>query len=83
MVAEYLQLNDFSVEHTRDGLSGLSRLRQPVTEAPGIDLVGAGPYVARHRRPGSLPPRPRGHRTIRNASHITSHITSRSAIRNR
>jgi len=39
MVAEYLQLNDFSVEHTRDGLSGLSRLRQPVTEAPGIDLV--------------------------------------------
>ena len=39
MVAEYLQLNDFSVEHARDGLSGLARLRQPVTQAPTIDLV--------------------------------------------
>jgi DNA-binding response OmpR family regulator len=39
MVAEYLQLNDFSVEHARDGLSGLARLRQPVTQAPPIDLV--------------------------------------------
>jgi len=39
MVAEYLQLNDFSVEHARDGLSGLARLRQPVTDAPAIDLV--------------------------------------------
>ena len=39
MVAEYLQLNDFSVEHARDGLSGLARLRQPGTQAPPIDLV--------------------------------------------
>jgi DNA-binding response OmpR family regulator len=39
MVAEYLQLNDFSVEHACDGLSGLARLRQPVTQAPPIDLV--------------------------------------------
>jgi len=39
MVAEYLQLNDFSVEHARDGLSGLARLRQPLTQAPPIDLV--------------------------------------------
>jgi DNA-binding response OmpR family regulator len=39
MVAEYLQLNDFSVEHARDGLSGLARLRRPVTQAPPIDLV--------------------------------------------
>ena len=39
MVAEYLQLNDFSVEHARDGLAGLARLRQPVTQAPPIDLV--------------------------------------------
>ena len=39
MMAEYLQLNDFSVEHARDGLSGLARLRQPVTQAPPIDLV--------------------------------------------
>jgi len=39
MVAEYLQLNDFSVEHAHGGLSGLARLRQPVTDAPAIDLV--------------------------------------------
>ena len=39
MVAEYLQLNDFSVEHARDGLSGLARLRQPPNGAPAIDLV--------------------------------------------
>ncbi len=39
MVAEYLQLNDFSVEHARDGLSGLARLRQPPSSAPAIDLV--------------------------------------------
>ena len=39
MVAEYLQLNDFSVEHARDGLSGLARLRQPHNGDPAIDLV--------------------------------------------
>ena len=39
MVAEYLQLNDFSIERVGDGLSGLSRLRQAPNGAPPIDLV--------------------------------------------
>ena len=39
MVAEYLQLNDFSIERVGDGLSGLARLRQAPNGAPPIDLV--------------------------------------------
>ncbi len=39
MVAEYLQLNDFSIERVGDGLSGLARLRQAPSGAPPIDLV--------------------------------------------
>jgi DNA-binding response OmpR family regulator len=39
MVAEYLQLNDFSIERVGDGLSGLARLRQAPNGAPPVDLV--------------------------------------------
>jgi DNA-binding response OmpR family regulator len=39
MVAEYLQLNDFSIERVGDGLSGLARLRQAPNGTPPIDLV--------------------------------------------
>ena len=39
MVAEYLQLNDFSIERVGDGLSGLNRLRQPPLGVPTVDLV--------------------------------------------
>jgi DNA-binding response OmpR family regulator len=39
MVAEYLQLNDFSIERVGDGLAGLNRLRQPALGAPAVDLV--------------------------------------------
>ena len=39
MVAEYLQLNDFSVERVGDGRSGLDRLRQAPQGAASIDLV--------------------------------------------
>ena len=39
MVAEYLQLNDFSIEQVGDGLSGLARLRQAPNSAPPVDLV--------------------------------------------
>ena len=39
MVAEYLQLNDFSMERVGDGLSGLNRLRQPPLGSPAVDLV--------------------------------------------
>jgi DNA-binding response OmpR family regulator len=39
MVAEYLELNNFSVERVGDGLSGLERMRQVPNGAASIDLV--------------------------------------------
>jgi DNA-binding response OmpR family regulator len=39
MVAEYLQLNDFTIERASDGLSGLERLRHSPKGAAAVDLV--------------------------------------------